>query len=124
MSQGSTGNSPWRDDSATIGDSAAQSACPVCSGRFVPKGRRIYCSVRCKHLANRRRHQELASSAIVNRAKPRRPITVYQCPSCEIRQLGIQRCEDCRTFMARVGIGGLCPHCDEPLAVAELMGEI
>jgi hypothetical protein len=41
-----------------------------------------------------------------------------------MRELGIQRCDDCGIFMARVGIGGLCPHCDEPLAVAELVGEI
>jgi hypothetical protein len=30
---------------------------------------------------------------------------------------------DCTTFMRKVGIGGSCPHCDEPVAVAELVGE-
>ena len=60
--------------------------------------------------ACRRRHQELARSAIVGLGKSRRSASVYQCPSCDIRQLGIQRCEDCRTFMAHLGIGELYPH--------------
>ena len=124
MSKNPTGKSPWSDDSATIGNSAAQRACPVCASRFVRSGRRIYCSVSCKHVAYRRRHQELASGAVVGLGKSRRSASVYQCPSCGMRELGIQRCGDCGLFMARVGIGGLCPHCDEPLAVAELMGEI
>jgi hypothetical protein len=25
--------------------------------------------------------------------------------------------------MRKVGIGGSCPHCDEPVAVTELLGE-
>ena len=31
-----------------------------------------------------------------------------------------QRCEDCGTFMRRVGIGGHCPACDEPVTIDEL----
>ena len=44
MSQGSTDNSPWYDDRRlAIGEGL--------SGQFLPKGRRIYCSLRCKHVA-------------------------------------------------------------------------
>ena len=37
--------------------------------------------------------------------------TVYECPGCGERQLGEQRCETCRTFTRRIGVGGPCPHC-------------
>jgi hypothetical protein len=47
-------------------------------------------------------------------------MTLYQCPSCDTRTLGDQRCDDCNTWMQAVGIGGLCPCCDEPIIVTEL----
>jgi hypothetical protein len=50
--------------------------------------------------------------------------TVYQCPSCDRRYLGEQRCEDCNVFARRVGPGGSCPHCDEPVAVTDLVEEV
>ncbi|MGH9093611.1 MAG: hypothetical protein ACRDXE_00455 [Acidimicrobiales bacterium] len=56
-------------------------------------------------------------------AQPRRPITVYECDSCGARAVGDQRCETCGSFMRRVGIAGCCPNCDDPIAVAELIGE-
>jgi DNA polymerase II large subunit len=48
-------------------------------------------------------------------------MTVYEC-DCGARAVGRQRCTECGTFMRRVGIGGACPHCDEPVAVVELVG--
>lgn len=50
-----------------------------------------------------------------------RAATVYECPSCQARYLGAQRCPDCQLFCRRVGPGGLCPHCDEPVAVGDLI---
>ena len=50
-----------------------------------------------------------------------RAATVYECPSCQTRYLGEQRCPDCQRFCRRVGPGGLCPHCDEPVAVGDLI---
>ncbi|MGH2608690.1 MAG: hypothetical protein ACRDHF_06325 [Tepidiformaceae bacterium] len=47
--------------------------------------------------------------------------TIYECPACDIRYLGQQRCADCGVFCRRVGPGGLCPHCDEPVALADLL---
>jgi hypothetical protein len=51
----------------------------------------------------------------------RREMTVYECDTCGGRVLGTQRCEECRTFMRAVGIGGSCPHCDEPVAISDLV---
>jgi len=44
-------------------------------------------------------------------ARPRRPITIYECDLCGTRNLSEQRCNDCSTFMRRIGIGGCCPIC-------------
>lgn len=38
----------------------------------------------------------------------------------EHRYLGAQYCPDCQTFCRRVGPGGLCPQCDEPVAYVDL----
>jgi hypothetical protein len=46
--------------------------------------------------------------------------TVYECPECEIRYLDERRCPDCNLFTRRVGSGGNCPHCDEPVAISDL----
>jgi hypothetical protein len=46
---------------------------------------------------------------------------VYRCTECDTRYLGEQRCVDCQRFCKRVGPGGACPHCDEPVAIADLI---
>src|ERR1035437_1529806 len=45
---------------------------------------------------------------------------LYQCPDCETRYLDERRCPDCNLFTRRIGPGGSCPHCDEPVAQADL----
>jgi len=47
----------------------------------------------------------------------------YQCPHCETRYLGEQRCPDCNTWCQRLGPGGPCPHCDELVAVSDLIAD-
>jgi hypothetical protein len=56
----------------------------------------------------------------------RLPMTsiVYQCPECQARLLGQQRCEECGIFARRLGPGAACPHCDEPLAIVDLLAEV
>jgi hypothetical protein len=49
--------------------------------------------------------------------------TVYQCPECDSRYLGEQYCGECRRFCRRVGAGGLCPTCEEPVAISDLLAE-
>ena len=55
--------------------------------------------------------------------RSRQPIAVYACDRCGARAIGGRRCEECRSVMRRVGLGGHCPRCDEPIAVDELLGQ-
>jgi hypothetical protein len=106
---------PWRDDAATM-------PCPVCQRLFTPSGRARYCGDACRKRAWRRRRSPPPVPVVVPPGRPRRPVTVYECSTCGARALGQQRCDDCGSFMARVGIGGLCPACLEPIAMEDLVG--
>jgi predicted RNA-binding Zn-ribbon protein involved in translation (DUF1610 family) len=106
--------SPSRDDPATT-------PCPVCQACFTPTGRQRYCSTPCRKTAFRRRHADPATTVVVPDGRPRRQITIYECPDCGQRLLGEQRCSDCGTFARRVGVGGTCPDCDAPVAVEDLL---
>ncbi len=44
---------------------------------------------------------------------------VYECGECGERMLE-RRCPDCQLFTRRLGRGGCCPHCDEPVLLDEL----
>ncbi len=105
---------PSRHDGVTM-------ACPSCQHPFVPHGRRRFCSDACRAAAYRRRRDAHPAPIVVPAARPRRPITVYECDGCGERSLGEQRCDDCGTFMRRIGLGGACPNCDEPLAIDDLI---
>jgi len=107
---------PWRDDTGTT-------RCPVCAGSFPPVGRQVYCSTACRKTAFRRRHQSPRAAIDVAPAQRVRDVTVYECPGCGDRLVGSQRCEDCRIFTRRVGVGGICPHCSEPLSITDLLDE-
>lgn len=91
-------------------------SCPWCSAPFAPSGRRRFCSDACKQANWRARHARAAVAEIVVAPAG----TVYECPDCESRYLGTRRCEVCNLFCRRVGPGALCPHCDEPVAHADL----
>jgi len=104
---------PSRDDAGTI-----SARCPVCGTPFPPAGRRAYCSTACRKRAFRRRHS--VAAAAVPAGTRRREHTVYECPDCGERRLGVQRCPDCGTFGRAAGLGGSCPHCGEPVTVADL----
>lgn len=104
-------DSPSRNDGVTI-------ACPRCGRVFAPAGRQRFCSAACRQAAWRRRHGPPPPALP---ARPPRSATVYECPTCGARFLGEQRCPDCQQFCRRVGPGGPCPHCDEPVAVTDLL---
>jgi hypothetical protein len=105
----------WRDDDET-------KLCPVCQHRFMVVGGGHYCSDGCRKKAWRLRHQTVAVPIVVPApGVPRRSLTVYTCQVCGTRALGVQRCEDCGAFMTRVGLGGECPCCSDPVAVCELV---
>ena len=103
--------SPWRN----VGETTP---CPLCQQPFVAVGRQRVCSAACRQAAWRRRHSTPPAPIP---PRTRQAATVYECPSCESRSLGQQRCPDCNLFCRRVGPGGPCPHCDEPVALADLL---
>jgi hypothetical protein len=107
---------PSRDDHATM-------TCPICQRYFTPVGRQTYCSSPCRKTAFRRRHQQPLLAVTVPAARPRRDFTVYECPECGDRLYGAQRCDQCGVFTRRVGIGGPCPHCDQPVALNDLLDQ-
>jgi predicted amidophosphoribosyltransferase len=110
-----TEKNPSRDDAATM-------PCPVCERPFEPFGRRRYCCDGCRRKAWARRHQSPVAPVVVpGPGWARRPVTVYECGHCGTRAPGVQRCEECGAFMARIGVGGYCPECDAPVAVADLI---
>jgi hypothetical protein len=107
-------DAPYCNDGVTI-------ACPRCGRAFVPSGRRRFCSDACRQAAWRHR-QPVPLPALP--ASVARPGIVYECPSCSSRLLGEQRCPECQVFCRRVGPGGPCPHCDEPVAVVDLIASL
>lgn len=77
-----------------------------------------YCSARCRQRAYRARRARVDEGA---RIRAPRAQTIYECPGCSERRLGEQRCEDCGIFCRRIGPGGACPHCDEPVLISDLV---
>lgn len=89
--------------------------CISCGATFAASGRRRYCCDACRQAAWRQRQ------LIPPTAPARRAEVVYQCPDCDTRYLGEQRCPDCNRFCRRLGPGAPCPHCDEPVTVNDLL---
>jgi hypothetical protein len=107
-------------------DAPRERACPICQTAALPSRAR-YCSDACKQRAYRlRRAVVMPIDRARLAAEPRRrqalvAHTVYECPTCETRLLGTQRCPDCHVFCRRLGLGGLCSHCDEPVLLADIL---
>jgi hypothetical protein len=99
----------------TVRDDTATMACGVCGSAFDRAGRQRFCSTTCRQAAWRRRRFAPVEPVVTRSA------TVYECPDCDARYLGDQRCDECNTWCRRVGPGGSCPCCDEPVAVADLV---
>lgn len=106
---------PSRNDGVTL------RPCPVCGNGFLALGRRRHCSDACRQAAWRRRHLPAPPEVPLAPKGARRAVSVYECDGCGARALGEQYCAECRTFMRAVGRGGLCPHCDGPVAIIDLL---
>jgi len=96
----------------------------ACGRRFLPHGRQTYCSDACRQRSFRRRQPPLDEIRFGLTVRLPRTSIVYQCPECEARLLGQQRCDDCGVFARRLGPGAACPHCDEPVAIIDLLAEL
>lgn len=107
----------WRDDHGTT---PVSRRCPTCATTFTSTGRQRYCQASSRKKAHRLRHTPAEPEITVPAARPQRPHTVYQCPDCDGLQLGEQRCRDCGVFGRSLGLGGNCPHCNEPVTLQDL----
>jgi len=115
---------PPDDDIATT--SGDRLLCPVCWAPFVRVRRQRFCSDNCRKTAWVRANKPVAPRPAEPVPPPgrRRDATVYSCPSCEARYYGEQWCHDCNQPCTRVGLGGLCPHCQEPVALTDLLDDL
>ena len=84
--------------------------------------RQRFCSGNCRKTAwARTRRQPAAPTPPVPPRGRQSEATVYAWPACDIRLYGQQWCADCNQPCTRVGFGGLCPHCQEPVALTDLL---
>lgn len=107
-----------RDDSVT---SRHERSCPCCGLTFIADRRRVWCSNACRQRGYRLRCQPPADTAVVLPIPLPKTAVIYECPECEARYVGIQRCDECNVFCRRLGAGGSCPHCDEAVMVTDLI---
>ena len=116
---------PCDDDNTTTTTpepEAGRPLCPVCWAPFTRIGRQRYCTDACRKAAWTRRHAAPPSvETIVPQPIRRRDTTIYECASCESHYHAQQWCHDCNQPCTRVGLGGLCPNCDEPVAITDLL---
>ena len=116
---------PSRSGGAGLPDTPSRNegipTCQRCGRSFVPIGRQLWCSAACRVAAWRQRHAPKGPVAPLPPRGQRRTVTVYVCDDCDTRALGEQLCSNCNRFMRAAGVGGLCPCCEEPVAVAELV---
>ena len=126
-----TPDTPPRDDerddtpnaAAAEPDGTLARCCSSCSALFTPSGRQTYCTPACRQKAHRDR-RTAGDVQTVMPAPPRRgrrEVTVYQCPDCDQPYLGEQWCADCQRPCLRLGYGGNCPHCQEPVSIDQLL---
>lgn len=112
---------PDDDTTTTTKPPPAPPACPVCWTVFQPVGRQRFCSGNCRKTAWARLQAVPRPTVTVPPAGQRRDSTVYACASCDARYYGQQWCHDCNHPCTRVGLGGLCPHCEAPVALTDLL---
>jgi hypothetical protein len=110
-------------------DAAPDRPAPTCVLCTAPRlsGRGRYCSAACRQRAFRLRHTALPNleEGLLRKALRQRATltehTVYECPTCETRYLGEQRCPDCNRFCRMVGLGGACTDCEQPILLSDLL---
>lgn len=97
-------------------------SCPACGLTLVADRRRVWCSDACRQRGFRLRHQPPDLVQVLLLRRTPKTAAVYECPQCQTRYIGSQRCPDCGIFCRPLhGPGGRCPHCDEPVALSDLV---
>ena len=112
---------PDDDTTTTTKPPPAWPACPVCWTVFHPVGRQRFCCGNCRKTAWARTRAVPRPTVPIPPAGQRRDTTVYACGTCDARFYGEQWCHDCNQPCTRVGLGGLCPNCEAPVALTDLL---
>ena len=110
---------PDDDTTTTTTAPPARPACPVCWTVFQPVGRQRFCSGNCRKTAWARTQAVPRPTVSVTPPGRRRESTIYACPSCGARYYGEQWCHHCNQPCTR--LGGLCPSCEAPVALTDLL---
>jgi hypothetical protein len=113
---------PMRDISRDASFAPGRRRCLVCDVEILSPRGRHYCSSACRNKAWRRRRYETTFRS--DRDLPGQPSwqAIYECPRCRRRLIDDHRCPDCNLFGNRLGLGGPCPHCHEPVLLTDLAG--
>lgn len=109
---------PSRHDARNEDETIQPPRCGQCTQPFVRTGRQRSCSAACRQAAWRRRQPDRLP--VLPATMPKATV-VYVCGVCDTRYLGAQWCPECQRPCRRLGPGGACPHCDEPVALADLL---
>jgi hypothetical protein len=102
--------------------------CLVCT-TSLPSHRARCCSDACKPRAYRLRRIDVTATDAALLATELKRLgelvahTIYECPDCGERFMAEQRCPDCHRFCRKLGLGGCCPDCQQPVLLAELLGQ-
>ena len=100
--------------------------CLVCTASLPPRRAR-YCSVACKQRAYRLRQVDVSATDAdllatgLERLGELVAHTIYECLDCGDRFVGERQCPDCHRFCRKLGLGGCCPDCQQPVLLAELL---
>ena len=101
--------------------------CLVCSAPLHGTRRERYCSRQCQQSAYRLRRNPGTEQLLkiwtrtLHEQQALLKQTVYECPQCGQRLVGERRCPECNFMCRKLGLGGCCPECDEPVLVLELL---
>ena len=101
--------------------SGLERTCQTCGRRYQSVRPSRYCSDACRQRAFRQRHAQ--PQPPTRRHLPRELDVLYECGDCGERYLNQRRCDDCSRFCRRLGPAVLCPSCDEPILLTELLGD-
>ena len=109
-------------------DAGSEPRCLVCLATL-PSRRARYCSIACKQHAYHLRQIDLTATDAKLLATELKRLgelvahTIYECPDCGERFVAERRCPDCHRFCRKLGLGGCCPDCQQPVLLAELLGQ-
>jgi hypothetical protein len=125
---------PHRPELARPVRNASRNASPA-TGGFQPPSRicqfcvngsvgrlRSYGEAACGQAAFRARRQQPVIPAPPRHSH--RLDVLYECAGCGERLLNEQRCETCCRFARRLGVAVICPSCDEPILLSELLEQL